>query len=204
LPTNNFSRSGYTFAGWGLAASDTTITYTNKAKVINLSSVNGAVVTLYAVWASNTQTPVETDYDTSVNGYRQGSLGHNGASSSSGTFGLTDNGTWGVDFKYDGSGPMTRIKGEASCNTTIGIANTANSSVSADVTDVDGPNCWCRSVQIGKVNGSTESNMSSANSDWVFYGTIKNTTECTKQCAKNCATNMNKKSAFRTAIYGSL
>lgn len=55
LTANGFSRTGYTFAGWA-TTSGGTVAYTNSAKVTSLSSTNGAVVNLYAVWEKNSYT----------------------------------------------------------------------------------------------------------------------------------------------------
>ncbi|SHK65075.1 leucine-rich repeat protein [Hespellia stercorisuis] len=52
LRSNTFSRTGYTFAGWAKTASGS-VAYKNKASVKNLSSKNGAVITLYAQWTQN-------------------------------------------------------------------------------------------------------------------------------------------------------
>jgi uncharacterized repeat protein (TIGR02543 family) len=49
LTANAFARSGYTFAGWAATASGS-IKYTDGQSVTNLSSSQGATVTLYAVW----------------------------------------------------------------------------------------------------------------------------------------------------------
>lgn len=50
LTTNAFTRDGYSFLGWGTNASDTTPTYSNGQSVINLTSENGGVINLYAIW----------------------------------------------------------------------------------------------------------------------------------------------------------
>jgi len=55
LTTNAFKRTGYTFAGWSTSKSGS-VKYKNKASVKNLSSTNGATVTLYAVWTVNKYT----------------------------------------------------------------------------------------------------------------------------------------------------
>jgi uncharacterized repeat protein (TIGR02543 family) len=52
LNANQFKRTGYTFAGWNTAADGSGTTYTDKASVKNLSSVNGSTVTLYAQWTA--------------------------------------------------------------------------------------------------------------------------------------------------------
>ena len=56
LTANAFTKTGYTFQGWGESANATTAKYTNKQSVNNLTSTAGATVTLYAVWKANTYT----------------------------------------------------------------------------------------------------------------------------------------------------
>lgn len=65
LPKCSFVREGYTFAGWGSSSYTSTASYADEASISNLSSTNGAVVTLYAVWYGK-QVPVTVDlnYDT--------------------------------------------------------------------------------------------------------------------------------------------
>ena len=51
LPENKFTASGYAeFTGWNTKADGTGTSYENGQKVKNLSSKNGATVTLYAQW----------------------------------------------------------------------------------------------------------------------------------------------------------
>ena len=50
----SFERTGYTFAGWSLSSSATSATYADGESVTDLSSTDGATVTLYAVWKANT------------------------------------------------------------------------------------------------------------------------------------------------------
>ena len=50
LTANSFTKSGYTFKNWNTAADGTGTTYTNSQSVNNLSTENGATVTLYAQW----------------------------------------------------------------------------------------------------------------------------------------------------------
>ena len=59
LTTNGFSKTGYTFSGWATTQTNAdagTIAYTNSQSVSNLSSTQGATVTLYAVWTPNKYT----------------------------------------------------------------------------------------------------------------------------------------------------
>ena len=57
LNANTFTRSGYSFLGWSLSSDATTATYTDKQSVKNLTSTDGATVTLYAVWQKITTPP---------------------------------------------------------------------------------------------------------------------------------------------------
>ncbi len=49
LTENQFTNEGYTFAGWATSAGGT-LAYSDTDPVINLTSVNGATITLYAIW----------------------------------------------------------------------------------------------------------------------------------------------------------
>ena len=51
LTANAFTRTGYTFEGWNTNANGTGTSYTDKQSVSNLSSTDGATITLYAQWA---------------------------------------------------------------------------------------------------------------------------------------------------------
>ena len=54
LRENNFSRKGYTFAGWNTAPDGTGAAFADEEKVVNLREVNGDTVTLFAQWIPNT------------------------------------------------------------------------------------------------------------------------------------------------------
>ena len=56
LPSNSFTRTGYTFLGWSTKADATAASFSNGASIKNLTSKNGDTVTLYAVWKINTYT----------------------------------------------------------------------------------------------------------------------------------------------------
>ena len=56
LTANTFTRTGYSFAGWNTKADGSGTKYDDKASVKNLSSTNGATVTLYAQWTINQYT----------------------------------------------------------------------------------------------------------------------------------------------------
>ena len=53
LTANGFTRTGYTFAGWNTAANGSGTSYTNGQSVTNLTTTQGATVTLYAQWTIN-------------------------------------------------------------------------------------------------------------------------------------------------------
>jgi uncharacterized repeat protein (TIGR02543 family) len=52
LSANAFTRTGYSFGGWNTAAAGGGTSYGGGEVVSNLSSVDGAVVTLYATWTA--------------------------------------------------------------------------------------------------------------------------------------------------------
>lgn len=56
LAANAFTRNSYSFVGWNTKANGSGKAYKNKQSVKNLSSKNGASVTLYAQWKKETTT----------------------------------------------------------------------------------------------------------------------------------------------------
>ena len=55
LTANGFTRTGYTFAGWATSANGDVV-YSNLQSVSNLTTTNGATITLYAKWTVHTYT----------------------------------------------------------------------------------------------------------------------------------------------------
>ncbi len=53
LPSNTFTRTGYTFSGWNTKKNGTGTSYTNGATIKNLTATDGETVTLYAQWTAN-------------------------------------------------------------------------------------------------------------------------------------------------------
>ncbi len=53
LPMNTYTRAGYTFQGWSTDPRATAATYKDGQDVINLSTEDQALVTLYAVWTES-------------------------------------------------------------------------------------------------------------------------------------------------------
>lgn len=60
LNANKFSRTGYTYIGWRLDDKDNGTAYADGEEVENLTSEDGATLTMYAQWSSN-------EYDISFN-----------------------------------------------------------------------------------------------------------------------------------------
>jgi uncharacterized repeat protein (TIGR02543 family) len=56
LTTNGFARTGYAFAGWNAQANGNGTSYADGASVTNLTTAQGATVTLYAQWTAITYT----------------------------------------------------------------------------------------------------------------------------------------------------
>ena len=74
LTANGFARTGYTFNGWNTKADGTGTSYANSASVINLTSTNGATVTLYAKWKIN-QYNIDLNYNVDGTTYWSGYQG---------------------------------------------------------------------------------------------------------------------------------
>ena len=53
LTGNAFRLDGYTFLGWSTDPYAYVPMYLNRARITNLTTQNGATVTLYAVWQAN-------------------------------------------------------------------------------------------------------------------------------------------------------
>lgn len=53
LSSNAFTKLGYTFTGWNTAADGTATSFVDKQEVLNLSSLNGATIPLFAQWRAN-------------------------------------------------------------------------------------------------------------------------------------------------------
>ena len=56
LNANGFTKTGYTFAGWKLGNKNSGAPYSDKEKVVNLTDIDGATITMYAQWAPNEYT----------------------------------------------------------------------------------------------------------------------------------------------------
>ena len=50
LTANGYTKTGYTFIGWNTDKNETTAQYTNGQSVNNLTTENGATITIYAIW----------------------------------------------------------------------------------------------------------------------------------------------------------
>ena len=56
LLNNTFTRTGYSFKNWNTKSDGTGTSYNSDAKIKNLTSINGATITLYAQWTPNSYT----------------------------------------------------------------------------------------------------------------------------------------------------
>ena len=84
LTSNAFTKTGYNFAGWATSAGGSVV-YTNGQSVSNLSSTQGATVTLFAKWTPKTSA-LTLDKQTSATGYG-GNAGTVSTSPGSATYG---------------------------------------------------------------------------------------------------------------------
>lgn len=58
LQENKLVKPGYVFSGWNLAKDGSDTSYANKESILNLTSVNGERITIYAQWSANSYTVV--------------------------------------------------------------------------------------------------------------------------------------------------
>lgn len=58
LESNSFTKTGYEFLGWSQSQTATTATYQDGGSITNLSTEDGATVTLFAVWKASTYTVI--------------------------------------------------------------------------------------------------------------------------------------------------
>ncbi len=77
LSINTFTREGYTFQGWSTSSSSSTVKYTNGQSVTNLTSTNGEVINLYAVWKINTYTVKVTVTNGTISGSTSKTVNYN-------------------------------------------------------------------------------------------------------------------------------
>ena len=56
LTQNAFTKDGYTFTGWNLAADGSETSFTNREQILNMTETNGDEFTLYAQWRANDYT----------------------------------------------------------------------------------------------------------------------------------------------------
>ena len=105
LSSNAFNRTGYEFKGWSIDPSAIEETYLDGAKVRNLTTNNGIIVTLYAVWKANTYTVVFDD--------------------NSATSGTMEN----QEFKYDEAKQLTKNDFSRTGYTFLGWSTTNSNSI---------------------------------------------------------------------------
>lgn len=72
LTANAFTRTGYTFEGWNTNADGTGTSYTDEESVSNLSSTDGATITLYAQWEELPANIHNITYTTQAAGWTYG------------------------------------------------------------------------------------------------------------------------------------
>ena len=77
LSTNTFTKTGYTFQGWSTSSTSNTVKYTNGQNVTNLTSTNGEVINLYAVWKINTYTVKVTVTNGTISGSTSKTVNYN-------------------------------------------------------------------------------------------------------------------------------
>ena len=68
LSANNFSRTGYTFAGWNTEFDGTGTAFTDAQTALNLTSAQGTTIVLYAQWAAIILPEFEINFELNYSG----------------------------------------------------------------------------------------------------------------------------------------
>ncbi len=192
-PANIPTKTGYTFRGWRVR---------QCSFADSVCGLTGSEVT-------------------SLTGESYGAKTNNGQASNASQYGLTENGTWAVEFSGGGV-----LKGIASCNNTTpntfntildGLINetmteeqaynalwgTCNNDAfkpsGAFDTSSTGSNCWCKMTSWTPSVGSA---CNVASSSWVFYSSPGSDSDCASGCAFYCAYLAHGNNLFRRALFG--
>ena len=135
--------------------------------------------------------------------YRSNSGGNSGNAS---TYGVTQNGTWVVDY-----GNGKRIRGKSQCSSQVGDNNDGtwtNPTISSTLPDASGGNCYCQ-LDGYTTNGDNWGNMTALSAPWVFSEDFSDYGDyiCASGCAEDCV-NMLSGAAdllqFRAAVFNSV
>jgi len=123
-------------------------------------------------------------------------------------YGLTQNGTWVVDY-----GNGKRIRGKSQCSTQVGDNNNrtwTNPTISSTLPDASGTYCYCQ-LDGYTTNGDNWGNMTALSAPWVFnqdFGLFGDAFYCATQCASACVNDLWSDGAnflpFRAAVFNSV
>ena len=91
LTANTYTRAGYTFLGWSTDANAAVATYTDEESIIDLTTVDGEVVTLYAVWSKDGAPGSVNPPDSNNNGGSYSGTDQNNASTIDATSSIASN-----------------------------------------------------------------------------------------------------------------
>ncbi len=128
-----------------------------------------------------------------------------GNSNNADTYGLTQNGTWVVDY-----GNGKRIRGKSQCSSQAGDHNDytwTNPTISSTLQDASGTYCYCQ-LDGYTTNGDNWGNMTALSAPWVFGEDFSDfgASFCASGCAEACAGSLGIDDAgflaFRRAIFG--
>jgi len=143
-----------------------------------------------------------------ANAYRTNS----GNSMNASTYGVTQNGTWVVDY-----GNGKRIRGKSQCSMRAGDThtwdndtyNTISSNFTPTLSDASGEYCYCQ-LDGYTTNGDNWGNMTALSAPWVFSTDLSDygSSVCANGCAEICANTLSAGEAdllaFRVAVFNSV
>jgi hypothetical protein len=129
-----------------------------------------------------------------------------GDSNNASTYGVTQNGTWVVDY-----GNGKRIRGKSQCSSQVGDNDGrtwTNLTISSTLPDASGDYCYCQ-LDGYTTNGDNWGNMTALSAPWVFgddYSDFGGDV-CAMACAASCAEYLLRGGAnlaFRAAVFNSV
>ncbi len=137
--------------------------------------------------------------------YRSNSGGD--ISNNASTYGVTQNGTWVVDY-----GNGKRIRGKSQCSSQVGDNNDetwTNPTISSTLPDASGVYCYCQ-LDGYTTNGDNWGNMTALSAPWVFSKDLSDDGDdyCANRCVVYCANLLWRANedylAFRAAVFNSV
>ena len=180
------TKTGYTFGGWtvksGPAQCSTTVS----------TSTNG-IYYLSKSFAGDWCYYYNSDTDDEIDDCRDN------------TFSGLSTGEWQTNFSYGSVKGIAKCSAKSGNNSSSTWSNASSNwtATESELTSASGEAkyCWC---QLSTYTPNGGEMCSVASPSWVFDNGISSASYCASRCASNCADRVQRYSAFRGALFGSL